>query len=72
MTPPQDARVYLEDILDATRTVLDFTANMALEELVNDARTAFAVIRAFEIIGEAAKNVPSARSYASTAPCSVT
>lgn len=59
MTPPRDVRVYLEDILDAARKAIDFTAGMELEEFTNDARTTFAVVRAFEIIGEAAKKVPS-------------
>ena len=31
---------------------------MSFEQFVRDEKTAFAVIRAFEIAGEAAKNVP--------------
>jgi uncharacterized protein with HEPN domain len=69
VTPPRDVRVYLEDILDAARKVLDFTAGMTLGEFTNDARTTFAVIRAFEIIGEAAKSVPDpTRSLAPEVP----
>lgn len=49
---------YLEDILDAIEKVEKFTENMPPDELLNDEKTAFAVIRALEIIGEASKKIP--------------
>ncbi|MGQ4915565.1 MAG: DUF86 domain-containing protein [Candidatus Asgardarchaeia archaeon] len=49
---------YVEDIIDAMTNAMDFTKNMSYEEFVKDIRTVYAVIRAIEIIGEAAKNIP--------------
>ncbi len=49
---------YFKDILDALEKIDNFTAGLDLESFVNDDKTAFAVIRALEIIGEAAWKVP--------------
>jgi len=49
---------YLRDILDAAEKIEKFTQGMVLEQFKKDDKTAFAVVRALEIIGEAAKNVP--------------
>lgn len=51
---------YIEDILDAVEKIEQFTGGMSYGEFSRDAKTVFAVIRAFEIIGEATKNVPPA------------
>jgi uncharacterized protein with HEPN domain len=58
MTLERDPRVYLDDILGAAGKAIAFTDGLSFEEFVGDERTTFAVIRAFEILGEAAKNVP--------------
>ena len=49
---------YLEDILNAVVKVAQFIEGMAFEEFAADDKTAFAVIRALEIIGEATKHIP--------------
>lgn len=49
---------YLQDILDATQKARQFLAGQSLQDFKSDDKTAFAVIRALEIIGEAAKKVP--------------
>jgi uncharacterized protein with HEPN domain len=49
---------YLEDILDAITKSQLFVRGMAKEKFFQDDKTAFAVIRALEIIGEAAKKIP--------------
>ena len=49
---------YLEDILDAAEKIRRFTEGMTFEQFAQDEKTVFAVVRAFEIIGEAAKKVP--------------
>jgi uncharacterized protein with HEPN domain len=56
---------YLEDILDAIQKVRQFIQGMTYEEFTEDTKTAFAVIRALEIIGEAAKQIPQSvrKSY---------
>ena len=49
---------YLEDILDAINKISLFITGMTEEQFLQDIKTAFAVIRALEIIGEAAKKIP--------------
>lgn len=57
---PRDYRSYLEDILDAIGKIKGYTSGieqpdaLARNEMVFDA-----VIRNLEVIGEAAKNIPS-------------
>lgn len=49
---------YLEDILDAIEKIKKFIKGMQFKQFVEDDKTIFAVIRALEIIGEAAKKIP--------------
>jgi uncharacterized protein with HEPN domain len=49
---------YLDDILDAIDKIKQFTEGMSDEQFCRDAKTAYAVIHAFEIIGEASKRLP--------------
>ncbi|MBI5418445.1 DUF86 domain-containing protein [Candidatus Poribacteria bacterium] len=49
---------YLEDIIKAMKSAMDFINNMEYEKFIWDIKTSFAVVRALEIIGEAAKNIP--------------
>jgi len=51
---------YLRDILDAIDKVAEFTQGDEFQEFAADAKTTFAVVRALEVIGEAAKHVPEA------------
>ena len=48
---------YLRDILDAMKAAESFVERMSFEELEADRRTQFALQRAFEIIGEATKQL---------------
>ncbi len=50
---------YVQDIQDAVDKVVEFTAGMTFDQFTEDDKTVFAVIRALEVIGEAAKGVPS-------------
>jgi len=52
------ASLYIEDILDAITKIHEFTINMSFKEFIDDDKTASAVIRKIEIIGEASKQVP--------------
>ena len=54
----RDFQVYLEDIIDALNCIEAYTKGLTYEAFVNDRKTVDAVIRNFEIIGEAAKQVP--------------
>ncbi len=51
-------RVYLEDIVRAMRAAESFVEGMSFAEFLEDDRTASAVVRKFEIVGEAAKQIP--------------
>ncbi len=61
----RDYRLYLKDILAAMESIEAFVEGMDLETFRTDDKTASAVIRKFEIIGEAAKQIPEEirRSY---------
>lgn len=54
----RDIRLYLDDIIEAIEKIELYTEGLNLEQAENDGKTFDAVIRNFEIIGEAAKNVP--------------
>lgn len=49
---------YLVDIQEATQHISEFIAGMTWAQFAQDQKTIYAVVRAFEIIGEAAKKVP--------------
>jgi uncharacterized protein with HEPN domain len=61
----RDYRLYLKDILAAMESIEAFVAGMDLETFQADDKTSSAVVRKFEIIGEAAKGIPGdiRRSY---------
>ena len=49
---------YLKDIRTSIFEIQEFSAGMTFEEFSYDRKTIHAVVRCFEIIGEAAKNLP--------------
>lgn len=49
---------YIEDILDSIDAIEEFVKGMNFEEFKKNKKTVYAVVRAIEIIGEAAKNIP--------------
>ena len=51
-------RLYLKDIFEAMVAAQAFVEGMSFDAFVADDKTASAVVRKLEIIGEAAKNVP--------------
>lgn len=60
MTRTREFLDYLTDIQDATRHISEFIAGMTWTQFAQDQKTIYAVVRAFEIIGEAAKKIPPA------------
>lgn len=58
MTAPRDPAGWLGDIADAAAKARSFLGDMSLDKFQADDKTAFAVIRALEILGEAAKKIP--------------
>lgn len=54
----RDYKLYLDDILESCNKIRRYTDGMSFDEFVSDLKTQDAVIRNFEIIGEAAKRLP--------------
>lgn len=54
----RDPRICLKDILAAMDSIEAFVSGMTLDDMVGDDKTSSAVLRKFEVMGEAAKNVP--------------
>ncbi len=50
--------LFLKDILSAMEAIEKFVEGMSYEELTQDDKTSSAVIRKFEIVGEATKHIP--------------
>jgi len=54
----REYKLYLADILAAMESIERFIEGMSFEEFQADDKTTSAVIRKFEIIGEASRNIP--------------
>ena len=55
----RDYKLYLDDILEATKRIEKYTKKLTLAKLKKDELTVDGVVRNLEIIGEAAKNIPA-------------
>jgi uncharacterized protein with HEPN domain len=55
----RDYTVYLSDIIENMDQAVSFIGEMSFEEFTADRKTVYAVVRCFEIIGEATKNIPA-------------
>ncbi len=58
MKEPRLAQDYLRDILEAMDKAEEFIGDLDRRAFSKDDKTAYAVIRSLEIIGEAAKKIP--------------
>lgn len=54
----RDNTLFLKDIVKACEYIQQFVEGLTFEEFLKDEKTSSAVIRKFEIIGEAVKNIP--------------
>jgi len=54
----RNPQLLIEDILDSSNKILQYSTGMTYEEFIADSKTVDAVIRNFEIIGEAANRLP--------------
>ncbi len=54
----RDFRLYCEDILDLGKAIQEFVNGMSYEEFCKDRKTCSAVVREFEVIGEAVGKLP--------------
>lgn len=53
-------RLLLEDTLEATNAIFEFTAGMDYDTFLNDRKTRDAVLRNLQVLGEAANRMPQA------------
>jgi uncharacterized protein with HEPN domain len=51
-------KLLLQDILDSAKKIIAYTENITYEEFIADSKTIDAVIRNYEIIGEASNRLP--------------
>jgi len=49
----RDHRLFIKDIISAMKSIEEFVEGLSLDEVREDDKTSSAVIRKFEIIGEA-------------------
>jgi len=54
----RNPELLVEDILESCHKIMEYTKDVSFEEFVVDSKTVDAVIRNFEIIGEAANRLP--------------
>jgi uncharacterized protein with HEPN domain len=54
----RDIKLYINDIFNAINAIEKFVEGMDFKEFKEDDKTSSAVIRKFEIIGEATKHIP--------------
>ncbi|XES77030.1 MAG: DUF86 domain-containing protein [Candidatus Bathyarchaeia archaeon] len=55
----KDCRLYIDDILEASNKIGEYTKRLNFSAFSNDSKTVDAVVRNFEIIGEATKRLPA-------------
>ena len=54
----RDCRDYFQDIFSSIEDIILFTGNLSFDSFGEDKKTIYAVIKCFEIIGEATKKIP--------------
>ena len=54
----RDIKLYVRDILNAINSIEEFVKDIDLEEFKKNGMVSSAVIRMFEIIGEASRHIP--------------
>ena len=57
--PERGAKLYLVDIENALVKIERYTATLSFEKFASDQLVIDAVVRNFEVIGEAVRNIPS-------------
>ncbi len=58
MPPKRDPKIYIHDIVTAIEKIQRYTSKMTFEAFEEDEKTIDAVLRNFEVIGEACRHVP--------------
>lgn len=55
----RDYKLYIEDILNAIKKIKNYTRELSFKDFSRDEKTIDAVIRNFEVIGEATRHLPA-------------
>lgn len=58
MSKKRDYKLFVIDIKESIEAIFDYVKDLNFDEFINDRKTYSAVIREFEIIGEATKHLP--------------
>ena len=58
MTVPRDYRDFLSEMAEARGSIIRFVGGMTLDEYLADEKTRYAVMRGYEIMGEAVRHLP--------------
>jgi uncharacterized protein with HEPN domain len=58
MTAARDYRDFLNDMVLACRSIIRFVDGMTLDAYLADEKTRYAVMRGYEILGEAVRHLP--------------
>ena len=58
ITSDRRAALYIQDIIKYSTNAIEFLGDQSDEQLEEDIKTQFAIIRALEVIGEAARSIP--------------
>jgi uncharacterized protein with HEPN domain len=64
MTAARDYRDFLNDLVAACRSIIRFADGMTLDAYLADERTRYAVMRGYEILGEAVRHLPESLKLA--------
>ncbi len=54
----RSVKLLLQDIVEAINNILSYSSEMSFDQFMSDQKTKDAVVRNFEIIGEAANKLP--------------
>jgi uncharacterized protein with HEPN domain len=59
VTASRDYRDFIADIVAAVQSIISFVEGMTLEAYLDDEKTRYAVMRGYEIMGEAVRHLPN-------------
>jgi uncharacterized protein with HEPN domain len=66
VTAARDHRDYLSDMVMACRSIIRFVEGMTLDGYLADEKTRYAVMRGYEILGEAVRHLPASLKAANS------
>jgi len=58
MPKEKNIKIFLQDVLEASEKITNYTKDMSFDEFTRDEKTKDAVLRNLGVIGEAVKNIP--------------